>query len=72
MLNELAMMMVMMWPFIPIFLIQLHFKADFWRRLGVWTYLVVFLEWAPIAFALYAFEGALTNFEVTLGIPFIS
>jgi protein-S-isoprenylcysteine O-methyltransferase Ste14 len=71
MLNELAIMMVMMWPFVPIFLIQLHFKVNFWRRLGVWTYLVVLLEWVPIAFTLYAFGGALTNFEVTLGIPFI-
>ncbi len=58
MLNGLALMMVMMWPFVPIFLIQSHFKADFWRRLGFWTYLVVFLEWLPIAFALYALGRA--------------
>ena len=63
--------MVMMWPFIPIFLIQLHFKVDFWRRLGVWTYLVVFIGGLPIALALYLSRGAILYFEVTIGTPFL-
>ena len=64
-------MMVMMWPFIPIFLIQLHFKVDFWRRVGVWTYLLVFIEGLPIALVLYLSQGAILCFEVTLGTPFL-
>lgn len=70
MLDGLALMMVMMWPFIPMFLIQLHFAVDFWRRIGVWTYFVVLLEWLPVAFALYSLRDAILYYEVVFGVPF--
>ena len=64
-------MMVMMWPFIPMFLIEVHFATGFWRRLGFWTFFVVFLEWLPIAFVVYALRGMVLAYEVGLGLPFV-
>ncbi len=69
MFNNLALMMVMMWPFIPMFLIELHFAVDFWRRFGLWTYLFIFIEWLPIAFVLYSFREPILYHEVALGVP---
>lgn len=71
MFAELALMMVMMWPFVPMFLIQVHFATGFWRRLGFWTFFVVFLEWLPIAFVVYALQGIVLAYEVALGLPFV-
>jgi len=64
------MMMVMMWPAIPMFLIQIHYATIFWRKLGLWTYLVIFLEWVPIAFALYLWREVILQYEVTTTAPF--
>lgn len=68
--DELALMMIMMWPIFPLFLIELNFVVDFWRRIGVWTYAVVFLEWLPIAIVIYSLRYILLSFQITLGIPF--
>lgn len=70
MFNELAVMMVIMWPVIPMFLIQIHYATGFWRKLGLWTYLVIFLEWVPIAFALYLWREVILQYEVTTTMPF--
>jgi len=61
----------MMWPFVPMFLIEVHFATGFWRRLGFWTFFVVFLEWLPIAFVVYALQGMVLAYEVVLGLPFV-
>jgi protein-S-isoprenylcysteine O-methyltransferase Ste14 len=71
MFNQLALMMVMMWPAIPMFLIELHFVINFWRKLGVWTYFAALLQWVPIAFVLYLLQGTLLYYEITLGTPFL-
>jgi len=64
-------MMVMMWPFVPMFLIEVPFATGFWRRLGFWTFFVVFLEWLPIPFFVYALQGMVLAYEVALGLPFV-
>ena len=71
MFNELAMMMVMMWPFIPMFLIQIHYAPNFWRKLGLWTYIIVLLEWLPIAVALYWWRDAILQYAVTVATPIV-
>jgi protein-S-isoprenylcysteine O-methyltransferase Ste14 len=70
MFSEFAMMMVMMWPLVPLFLIQIHYATNFWRKLGVWTYFVVFLEWLPIAYAAYLWQAAILQYEVSIATPF--
>ena len=64
-------MMVMMWPFVPMFLIEVHFATGFWRRLGFWTFFAVFLEWLPIAFVVYALREMVLAYEVALGLLFV-
>ena len=71
MFNQLAMMMVMMWPAIPMFLIELHLAVNFWRKLGVWTYLTMILQWVPIALVLYLLQGTILHYEIELGTPFL-
>ncbi len=69
MFRELALMMLTMWPSIPLFLVQLHLAPDFWRRLGVWSYLVVFLEWLPAAYAIYLWQEVILRHEVRIPAP---
>lgn len=71
MFDELGLMMVMMWPAIPMFLIELHSAANFWRRLGLWTYLVVVLEWLPIAFVLYLSRETILYLQISFEEPFL-
>jgi protein-S-isoprenylcysteine O-methyltransferase Ste14 len=71
MFNDFAMMMVMMWPVIPMFLIQIHYAVDFWRKLGLWTYVAIFLEWLPIAFVLYLCRDIILHYEVAVTTPFL-
>ena len=71
MFGQLALMMVMMWPFIPMFLIELHFAAHLWRRLGAWSYLAVFLQWIPIGIVLYLGRNVVLNYIFELGLPFL-
>ena len=53
------------------FLIQLHIALNFWKKLGVWTYLVSVLEWLPVAFILYLFQGQILYYTIALGVPFL-
>lgn len=71
MFNELALMMLMMWPGIPMILIQLHLVPSFWRRLGIWTYLVWFLEWLPIAYGIRSLQDVLLKNEIPVSLPVI-
>lgn len=71
MFSPLALMMVMMWPLVVMFLIELHFAIDFWRRLGVWTYLVLFIEWLPVGFAIYFLRDVILYYQFVPGVPFL-
>ena len=68
MFNDFALMMVMMWPFIPMFLIEIHYETSFWRRLGIWTYFIIFLEWLPIAYTVYSFQTVILQYEITIAL----
>ena len=69
--GDFAVMMIMMWPFVPMFLIQVHFFRGFWRRLGLWTYLAIFLEWLPVGLVLFALGDLLLRFEVAVSAPIV-
>ncbi len=71
MLDELALMMVIMWPVIPMFLIELHLAINFWRELGVWTYFIILLEWLPIGLVLFLLQGMILFYELNLELPFL-
>jgi len=69
--DELAIMMIMMWPAVPLFLIELHFAVSLWRRMGLWTYLILTVEWLPIGIALYLLRDQLLSVELALSTPFL-
>jgi protein-S-isoprenylcysteine O-methyltransferase Ste14 len=71
MFDGLALMMIMMWPFIPMFLIQIHYATGFWRKLGTWTYAATFIEWLPIAVVLYLLQEPLLQHEISTSTPTI-
>lgn len=72
MFNELALMMLSMWPAIPMFLIQLHLVPSFWRKLGIWTYLVWLLEWLPIVYVIRSLQDVLLQHEIQVTSPIIA
>ncbi|MEJ2272274.1 MAG: methyltransferase, partial [Candidatus Bathyarchaeota archaeon] len=59
-----GLMMITMWPAIPMFLIQLHGATNFWKKIGIWTYLVLILEWLPIAYLIQANQGFFLQFQI--------
>lgn len=68
MFENFGLMMIAMWPAIPMFLIQLHSATNFWKRIGIWTYVVVILEWLPIAYFIYAIQGFFFQFQFEFNI----
>jgi protein-S-isoprenylcysteine O-methyltransferase Ste14 len=69
--NDFALMMLMMWPIIPMALIQLHLVPSFWRKIGLWTYLVVLLEWLPVAYIIRSLQDVLLQHEFYVPTPII-
>lgn len=69
MFNDFALMMLMMWPYIPMFLIQIHYATNFWRKIGVWTYFVILLEWFPVAYILYSWQTVILQYVVAIALP---
>lgn len=66
--DEFALMMIGMWPAIPLFFIQLHGATGFWKKIGVWMYLIVFLEWLPIGYVIHLYRDFLLQFQLEFSI----
>jgi len=62
--DDFGLMMITMWPAIPMFLIQLHGATRFWKKIGVWTYFVIFLEWLPIAYVIQTNQNFFLQFQI--------
>jgi protein-S-isoprenylcysteine O-methyltransferase Ste14 len=52
------------------FLFQIHYIVDFWRKICLWTYFAIFLEWVPIGFALFLWREVFLQYEVAVTTPF--
>ena len=68
MLRSLALVAFALWSFITLVLIQVHLRPKFWRKLGAATYMVVLLEWSPVALALVFFQDFFLIKELELGV----
>jgi protein-S-isoprenylcysteine O-methyltransferase Ste14 len=62
----LAIMTLMFWSVIPLFWIPVHLAAGFFRKLGLFTYLMPFITWVPVAYVLYHYRFFLLQFKVQL------
>lgn len=67
MLREFAVAVLAAWPFIPIFLVQIHLWPRFWRRFGALTYVVLILEWVPVALLIVSIQDLLLGTSLELG-----
>ncbi|MEW6570558.1 MAG: isoprenylcysteine carboxylmethyltransferase family protein [Nitrospirota bacterium] len=62
----LALIILLFWPVIPLFWIPVHFAARFFKRLGLWTYLLPLLTWIPGAYLIYAYRSHLLQLRIPL------
>jgi len=62
----LAIMTLMFWSAIPLFWIPVHLATGFFRKLGLFTYLMPFIIWFPIAYVIYHYRSFLLHFKVQL------
>lgn len=62
----LAVMTLMFWSAIPLFWIPVHLATGFFRKLGLFTYLMPFVIWVPIAYVIYHYKSFLLQFKVQL------
>ncbi len=62
----LAVMTLMFWSAIPLFWIPVHLATGFFRKLGLFTYLMPFITWVPIAYVIYHYRLFLLQFKVQL------
>lgn len=64
-LTELiALITIIIWPVIPIFWTPVHFAPGFFRKLGLFTYVMPLLTWLPAAYLIYRNRAALLSSQV--------
>jgi protein-S-isoprenylcysteine O-methyltransferase Ste14 len=62
----LALVTIMIWPVIPIFWIPVHFATDFFRKLGLLTYVIPFIIWLPLAYLVCRHRVSLLRLKAEL------
>lgn len=67
MLSEsLALMALVMWPFVPISLVGLHAGIKYWRKIGTLTYLILFFVWAPVGYLIFQARALMLADKISL------
>lgn len=74
----LALATLIFWPVIPLFWIPVHFATTFFKKLGLFTYIMPLITWLPWAYLIYQNQIFLLNFKINLpvvlniiGFPFL-
>jgi protein-S-isoprenylcysteine O-methyltransferase Ste14 len=49
----LVIFAILFWVVIPLFWIPVHFATNFFRKLGLFTYVMPFITWLPLAYLIY-------------------
>jgi protein-S-isoprenylcysteine O-methyltransferase Ste14 len=62
----LAIMTLMFWSVIPLFWVPVHLATGFFRKLGLFSYLMPVITWVPIAYLIYHYRFFLLQFMVQL------
>ena len=66
--NHVALATLLLWPVIPLFWVPVHCGARWFRRIGLFTYMLPFVTWLPLAWHLFTLRGFLLAYQVTLPI----
>ena len=64
MFKEIALMVWMMWPIIPILLIPIHLLPKFWRKINIFTYPFLLVIWLPVAYLILLSQELLLQIAV--------
>ena len=62
----LALITIILWPVVPLFWIPVHGLSKFFKRLGIFTYVMPLLTWLPLAYAIYLSRDFLLRFTIDL------
>jgi len=66
-LNDLlALMTIIFWPVIPLFWIPVHFATSFFKRLGLFSYIIPVILWSPVAYLIYRNGAFLIQYKIDL------
>ncbi len=60
----LAIAAIMVWPVVPLFWIPVHGCPRFFKNLGLMTYILPVITWAPLAYAVYHHREFLLKFKL--------
>ena len=69
MTDLLALVTIIIWPVIPLFWIPVHGFPGLFKKLGLFTYIMPFVLWFPLAYIIYARRMILL--QVKIGIPLL-
>ena len=62
----LVVFAILFWIAIPLFWIPVHIATDFFRRLGLFTYVMPFVTWLPLAYIIYINRAFFLHSEIPL------
>ncbi len=62
----LVIFAILFWIAIPLFWIPVHFATDFFRKLGLFTYILPFITWLPLAYLIYINRSFFFHPEIPL------
>lgn len=61
-----ALAALMLWPAIPLFWVPIHCALAFFRRLGLFTYVLPIVTWLPLAYLTFTMRDPLLKFRIAL------
>jgi protein-S-isoprenylcysteine O-methyltransferase Ste14 len=64
-----ALILITLWPVIPLWWIPVHGANSLVRKIGIFIYPIVFFLWAVCAYLIYANRGLLLTFRIDFFIP---
>lgn len=66
MTDTLALIVLMFQALVPLFWIPVHGFSNFFRKLGIFTYITPFITWLPVAWLIYSNRELLLSYRLDL------
>jgi len=71
MFKDLALMVWVLWPIIPILLIPIHLSPKFWKKINILTYPLLLAFWLPIAYLILLSQDLLLQTVIEFPVPLV-
>ncbi len=65
-IDYLAIATLMFWPAIPLFWTPVHFAPGFFKKLGLFTYIMPLFTWLPVAYLIFQNRAFLISYKIDL------